>query len=179
MEVADGGSGDQPLNRARVNIGLYVLALLLALGCVVGGVLAVRQHHDRQRDAADQALYGAVLASARDEVTAFINIDYRNAQQSIDAVGSGATGEFAKQYDSRAKSVRDVLENNKSVMDGQVLWAGVVDVDSDSATVIAATQGTVANVSTKNKPVARSFRIKVDLVKVDGSWRTSNLEFVG
>ena len=64
-------------------------------------------------------------------------------------------------------------------MDGKVLWAGVVDVDQDSATVIAATTGTVANVQTDNKPVARNFRLKLDLVRSDGRWLTTNLEFVG
>ena len=60
-----------------------------------------------------------------------------------------------------------------------MLWAGVVDADSDSASVIVATTGTVANSSTGDKPVARQFRIKLDLVHEDGEWRTSNVEFVG
>jgi Mce-associated membrane protein len=162
-----------------LNIGLYVLALLLACACVFGGVLVYQEHQSRGRDAAEQERYGDVLNAARAEVEAFINIDYQDAQQSIDAVAAGATGEFAQQYDSSSKSVVQVLRRNKSVMDGSVLWAGVVDVDADSATVIAATTGTVSNVSTDNKPVARYFRLKLDLQRVDGAWRTSNLEFVG
>ena len=188
MEVASGGSGGQPVTeetvieprrRRGLNIGLFVLALLLACGCVFGGVLVVQEHRDRDRAAVEQERYGDVLTSARSEVEALINIDYRDAKQSIDAVGSGATGDFATQYDSSTDSVLEVLQRNKSVMDGKVLWAGVVDQDADSATVIAATTGTVANVSTKNKPVARSFRVKLDLVNEDGTWKTQNLEFVG
>ena len=45
--------------------------------------------------------------------------------------------------------------------------------------MIAATSGTVANNSSGNKPVARKFRIKVDLVREDDAWKTSNVEFVG
>ena len=55
-------------------------------------------------------------------------------------------------------------------MEGEVLWAGVVDVDQDSATVIAATSGTVANQQTDNQPVARNFRLRLDLVLEDGQW---------
>lgn len=189
MEVAAGGTGDRPVTsqegaagpdpRARLNVALYVLALLLTCGVVFGGVLAYQEHRDRGRVAVEQERYGDVLAAARAEVEAFINIDYRRAQESIDEVAAGATGEFAEQYDSSTESVIEVLERNKSVMDGEVLWAGVVTVDPDSATVIAATEGTVANVSTKNQPVARYFRLKLDLQRVDGDWKTANLEFVG
>ena len=184
MEVADGGTGGQPVtpgsgSPVRLNIALYVLALLLACGCVFGGVLVYQAHLDRERDATEQARYGDVLGAAENEVEAFINIDYTKAQESIDAVAAGATGDFAKQYDTSTKDVVKILTQAKSVMKGDVLWAGVVDADHDSASVIVATSGTVQNTSTGDKPVARQFRIKVDLVHVDGEWKTNNVEFVG
>ena len=70
------------------------------------------------------------------------------------------------------------LATNRSVMDGTVVWAGVVDVDGDSATVIAATSGTVANVRTDGKAVARNYRLLLDLVLQDGQWLTRDLQFV-
>jgi Mce-associated membrane protein len=184
VEVADGGTGGQPVtpgsgSPVRLNIALYVLALLLACGCVFGGVLVYQAHLDRERDATEQARYGDVLGAAENEVEAFINIDYTKAQESIDAVAAGATGDFKKQYDTSTDGVIEVLKGNKSVMDGKVLWAGVVNADADSATVIAATTGTVANASTRNKPVARNFRLKLDLVREGDTWLTNNLEFVG
>ncbi|WP_395656486.1 hypothetical protein [Nocardioides sp.] len=182
MEVAAGGTGDQPVtpgSRKRLDIGLYALALVLACACVFGGVLVWQQHSDDQQAQAEQERYGDVLAAARAEVEAFINIDYRDAQASIDAVAGGATGDFQKQYDSSTAGVVKLLEREKSVMDGKVLWAGVVDIDGDSATVLAATTGTVSNVSTKNEKVARYFRLKLDLTKVGDEWKTNNLEFVG
>lgn len=183
MEVAAGGSGDEPVipggTRVRLDIGLFVLALVLACACVFGGVLAVQQHREDERAQAEQERYGAVLAAARDEVEAFINIDYRDAQQSIDAVAAGATGDLADRYDSSTEGVVKLLQHEQSVMDGDVLWAGVVDLDADSATVLAATTGTVSNQSTGNQRVARYFRLKLDLEKVGDTWLTSNLEFVG
>ncbi len=77
----------QPGRRRGLNIGLFVLALLLACACVFGGVLVVQEHRDRDRAAVEQERYGDVLTSARSEVEALINIDYRDAKQSIDAVG--------------------------------------------------------------------------------------------
>ena len=63
-------------------------------------------------------------------------------------------------------------------MEGEVVWIGVVDADDDSATVLAATTGTVANAQTDDEPVARAFRLRLELVLVDGRWLTSDLQFV-
>jgi Mce-associated membrane protein len=157
---------------------LSVAALLLVCVCVVLGVF-VTNERGRMADAKrEQEPYGAVLASARAETEAFINIDYREAQASIDKVAAGATGEFKKQYTESADSVIEVLEQNESVMDGEVTWAGVVSLDVDSATVIAATTGTVANKASQGEAVPRRFRIQLTLELVDGDWLTNNLEFV-
>ena len=94
-------------------------------------------------------------------------------------VADGATGEFKKQYSNSTKGVLQVIKQEKSSMEGKVLWAGVVDVDEDSATVIAATSGTVANQQTNNQPVARNFRLRLDLVRENGRWLTNDLQFVG
>jgi Mce-associated membrane protein len=167
------------VKRPGLTVVLYAVALLLGCAVVFGGVLVHQEHEDRQRAVAEQARYGDVLNAARKEIEAFVNIDYTKAQESIDAVAAGATGDFAKQYDTSTKDVVKILTRAKSVMEGEVLWAGIVDSDSDSASVIVATTGTVANTSTDNKPVARQFRIKVDLVREKDAWKTSNVEFVG
>jgi Mce-associated membrane protein len=163
----------------RHHVALYVVTVLLACLCVVGGVLAWRTHQADERTQAEQERYGEVLAAASEEAEAFINIKYEDAQDSIDRVAAGATGDFKKQYSRSTKGVLQVLKQEKSSMEGEVLWAGVVDVDQDSATVIAATSGTVANRQTNNQPVARNFRLRLDLVREGGRWLTNDLQFVG
>jgi Mce-associated membrane protein len=165
-------------NRVGLNITLYVVVLLLACASVVGGVLAWDARQDRAAAAEEQEPYGEVLAAARTEAEAFINIRYDDAQASIDAVVAGATGDFREQYTKSTDSVIEVLQESESVMEGEVVWAGVVDLDGDSATVLAATSGTVANKQTKGKPVARNFRLRLDLVREDGEWLTDDLQFV-
>jgi len=183
VEMASGGSGGGPVKVAttlsRPNIALYVATVLLACVCIVGGVMVWRTHESDDRAQAEQERYGDVLVAATDEAEAFINIRYDDGQASADRVAEGATGEFKKQYSRSTEGVLQVLKQEKSVMEGKVLWAGVVDVDQDSATVIAATSGTVANEQTKNQPVARNFRLRLDLVREDGRWLTNDLQFVG
>jgi Mce-associated membrane protein len=164
--------------RVGLNIVLYAVVLLLACACVVGGVFAWGAHQDRVDAAEEQEPYGDVLAAARQEAEAFINIRHDDAEASIDKVVAGATGDFRSQYTKSTASVVRVLKESESVMEGEVVWAGVVDVDQDSATVLAATSGTVANKQTGGKPVARHFRLRLDLVREDGKWLTDDLQFV-
>ena len=179
--MAAGGSGDEPVSgtsRPRLNLWLTVVALLLLAVAVVGGVAAWQAKRQDDRTRAQQEEYGQVMAAARKQAEAFINIRYDDAQKSMDAVAAGATGKFKEQYASSSDGMISVLKQNKSVMDGRVVWTGVVSLDQDSATVLAATTGTVANVSTSNRPVARNFRLQLQLVKVGGRWLTSDLQWV-
>jgi Mce-associated membrane protein len=126
----------------------------------------------------EQQRYTDILDSASTEATAFVNIRYDDAQASIDAVMEGATGAFRDQYAKSTDGVIKILQDNKSIMTGEVLWSGVVAQDPDSATVIVATSGTVQNTQTDNKPVARYFRLQLQLVSEEGRWLTSDLQFV-
>jgi Mce-associated membrane protein len=126
----------------------------------------------------EQQRYTDILGSASTEATAFVNIRYDAAQESIDAVMAGATGDFRDQYAKSTDGVIKVLQDNKSIMTGEVLWTGVVAQDPDSATVIVATSGTVQNKQTGDQPVARYFRLQLQLVSEKGKWLTSDLQFV-
>lgn len=181
------------LRRVRGNVLLYVVAMAAAALVVVFAVLLWREHNDDGTPTAlpqagvvaldessdeEQERFADVIDSATDEATAFVNIRYDDAQASIEAVMAGATGAFRDQYSKSTEEVIKILEENKSVMVGEVLWTGVVAVDPDSATVVVATTGTVSNVQTDNKPVARNFRLQLDLVLEEGRWLTSDLQFV-
>ena len=186
MEVAPGGSGDEPVTAgaaAGCNIGLFVARAAARLRRASSAAVLVVQEHQRPASARrpTQERYGDVLAAARDEVEAFINIDYRNAQESIDAVAAGATGEFAEQYDtSHRRTSSSSSSGAKSVMDGEVLWAGVVDArrgqrDGDRRDHRHGRQHVDRQQAGRPLLPAQAR----PAVRVDGEWQTSNLEFVG
>jgi Mce-associated membrane protein len=160
------------------NLVLGLLVLLLALACTTGALAVRRTHDDREAAADAQHRYAVVLGAATAEAKAFVNISFRDARSSIDAVAAGATGRFRAQYDASSPGVLRVLRQHRSVLDGRVVSAGVVDLGTDSATVVAATSGTVSNVRTHDQPVARDFRLRLDLVRVGGRWLTSDVEVV-
>jgi Mce-associated membrane protein len=162
----------------RLNAVLYVIALVLACASVVGGVMVWQEDDTQAEEQATQTQYGTVQEAATAEAEALINISYKDAQATFDKVLAGATGTFKKQYEKSTEGTAQLLAQNKSVMTGEVIWAGVSSIDDDSATVIAATKGKVANNQTNGQRVKRYFRLKLDLVYVDGKWLTDNLEFL-
>lgn len=184
---------DADLRRVRANVLLYVVTMAVAAFVVVLAVLLWRELGDDGTPTAlpqagvvsldeapdeEQERFADVIDSATTEATAFVNIRYDDAQASIEAVMAGATGEFREQYEKSTEDVIKILEENRSVMEGKVLWTGVVAIDPDSATVVVATTGTVANIQTDNKPVARNFRLQMELVLEEGKWLTRDLQFV-
>jgi Mce-associated membrane protein len=162
-----------------VNRWLTTLVVLLALAAGLGAALAWRTHGDRADAASREARYGAVLAAANAEVTAFVNLRYDHASQSVGAVARGATGDFRDHYVSSAAAVIRVLERNRSLMTGRVVWSGVSELSGSRATVIAATTGTVSNLRTSGRHQSRDFRFRVSLVRRGSRWLTSDIEFVG
>ncbi|HEX3929338.1 MAG TPA: hypothetical protein VHW64_01450 [Nocardioides sp.] len=171
--------GAKTVSVSLTNRWLTMLVVVLALAAVLGGALSWRAHGDRAQAATRQERYGAALAAADAEVTAFVNLRYDRAASSVDAVATGATGEFREHYGRSAPQVIRVLRHSRSVMSGQVVWSGVSDISPTRATVIVATTGTVSNRRTHGVGRPRAFRFQVSLVRVDGRWLTSDVGFVG
>jgi Mce-associated membrane protein len=119
-----------------------------------------------------------VIDAATKMSNAFLNLDFEDVDASTEAVLSLATGAFRTQYQQSAEGLKKVATRAKSVQTGEVLWAGVVAADEDSATVIIASTGTVSNKTTKFEAVPRSYRLQLDLTVEDGQWLTRDLQFV-
>ncbi|MDQ6526555.1 hypothetical protein RB608_23240 [Nocardioides sp. LHD-245] len=188
-------------SRVRLNVALYVAVVVC--GCVAllllylhvstsdnevngtdvvpgagqdvgrGTVEAVRLANDTE-----QERIAAQLDAATKMVTAFVNFDYEEPQSTIEAVKSMATGTFLSQYSQGAKDLEKLAAEAQSDMVAEVVWAGLVAGDDDTATAIVATSGTVRNKTTEFQPEARNYRIQVDLVLEDGRWLTKDLQYV-
>ncbi|MCR1781461.1 hypothetical protein KVF89_02855 [Nocardioides carbamazepini] len=132
----------------------------------------------RLADDAEQERTAAQLEAATKMVTAFVNFDYQEPQSTIEAVKSMATGTFLSQYSEGAKDLEKLATEAQSDMDAEVVWAGLVAGDDDTATAIIATSGTVRNKTTDFQPEARNYRIQLELVLEDGRWLTKDLQYV-
>ncbi|WP_244927791.1 hypothetical protein [Nocardioides sp. W7] len=181
--------------RVRLNLLLYVLALVAGVAVVVVGVSVVDRVRDdpapsslpadgavqavalEESDDEEQQRLAAVVESASAEVEALLNVRY-DEEKSVAAVLSGATGEFREQYEKATEGLLELMKKQESIQESEVVWTGVVAADADSATVAVAASGTVANKATKGEPTARNYRVQLELVLEDGAWLTRDLQFV-
>ncbi|KUO15766.1 hypothetical protein [Streptomyces dysideae] len=153
------------------SVGLVVATVLttalsvwLSLGLYEG-----REAEQRRQD---------ILAAARQSALNFTSLDYRHYDRDSAHVLQGATGDFKKQFAAQTKELTRLVAENKSVSDGQVLEAGIVRSDADSARVLVVADSKVTNTAVP-EGAARTYRLQLDLVHRDGRWLTSDVEFVG
>lgn len=122
--------------------------------------------------------HAAAVAAARQFTMDFVSISAETVDSDIQRVTSGATGDFAGEYTRGKTQVRAAVVENGVQSQGTVVRAGLVSGDADSAVVLVAVDATVKNVKAPQGRPAH-YRIKVDLVKEEGRWLVSKLEFVG
>jgi Mce-associated membrane protein len=187
--AAEGVDGAGPVEgtapRGRARVGSLVLpARVLLVGVllaalVVAGMLLVRH----RQATAQQALRDDVLAAARQEAVNFTTLDYRQLDRDLGRVLDGAGGSFKQQFQQQSDQLRQLVTANKAVSVGQVLDAGLVSLDGDSARVLVVADSRVTNTGAPDGQLRR-YRMQLDLVRsadgpTRGRWLTSDLQFVG
>jgi Mce-associated membrane protein len=119
-----------------------------------------------------------ILAAARQSALNFTTLDYRHYARDSGNVLKGATGDFKKEFAAQTEQLTQLVAQNKSVSEGQVLDAGIVRSDAHSARVLVVADSKVTNTAAPQGQ-ARTYRLQLDLVLDHGRWLTSDVEFVG
>lgn len=119
----------------------------------------------------------AAAAAASAEVEGLIDISGATSDADMARLLDGATADFRSELEAQADRLQKALAANRVEASGEAVSAGVVELDGDKATVIVAATGTVRNKSTRAAE-PRNYRLKVELVRSDGDWLVSGLEFV-
>ncbi|MGN6333363.1 MAG: hypothetical protein ACTHOD_17245 [Motilibacteraceae bacterium] len=185
LDVGDDAGPAEGTARRRVGVGSpallvrVLLAGVLLAALVVGGLLLVRHG----QAVAEQSVRDDVLAAARQEAVNFTTLDYRQLDRDLGRVLDGAGGSFKQQFQQQSDQLRQLVTANKAVSVGQVLDAGLVSLDGDSARVLVVADSRVTNTGAPDGQLRR-YRMQLDLVRsadgpTRGRWLTSDLQFVG
>jgi Mce-associated membrane protein len=150
-------------------LALVVVAALVATAALAPKISAASARDD-QRD--------EVLHAARQQTVNFTTLDYRHLDRDLGRVLAGSTGDFRKQFQAGTKNLTQLVTANKAVSKGEVLEAGLVSSDSDSARVLVVADSDVVNTASP-KGEKRHYRIQLDLVRRQDRWLVSDLTFVG
>ena len=164
---------------ARSRLSGVLLGLVLVLPVAAAAGLWVWQDSERRDAEASQAEDRAALDAATRQTLAWASVDYREADEYVETVEQGATGDFLQQFQESEDALRDLLAQNQSVQVPTIPegGAGLIERDGDQARVLIAMDATVTNKQTRT-PVPRQYRLQVTLEQVDGEWLTSGLEFI-
>jgi Mce-associated membrane protein len=148
--------------------------LLVALGAL--GWTGMRWRDAQRLDSA----HAGALAAAQQETVNFVTISSSSVDADLQRIVDGATGDFKAEFASGMPQVRQAVVENQVQSTGQVLRAGLVSGDLDSAVVLVAIDASVKNVGARDGRLSH-YRIQVDLVLDQGShrWLVSKLQFVG
>lgn len=178
VDVVEDEGADRPVPRGRRPGARTVALAALALAAVAALVL-VALTVPRLSAAADREQRRAeVLQAARQHAVNFTTLDHRRLDRDLSRVLDGATGEFREQFEAGTKDLSELVTANEAVSEGEVLEAGIVSDDADSARVLVVADSTVTN-STGPDPQKRHYRLQLDLVRDGDRWLVSDLQFVG
>jgi Mce-associated membrane protein len=157
--------------KRALTVGLVVATVLTTALTIRWGL---GLHDQREADERRQD----ILAAARRSALNFTSLDYRHYDRDSANVLKSATGDFRKQFAAQTEQLTQLVAENRSVSQGQVLEAGIVRSDERSARVLVVADSEVTNTAVP-KGEARTYRLRLDLVLRDGRWLTSDVEFVG
>ena len=153
---------------------LWILAAVLLLAAVAVTATLGRSVWQQQRDADNRA---AALAAGRQIAVNFVTMNAASFDADTKRVLDESTGAFQKEYASTLAQLKPVVTANKTVSTVERAEASLVSSDDDSAKVIV---GIVAPTSNASTPQAdkKTYRLRLDLVKVGDAWKVSTLDFV-
>ena len=168
-------SATTALRTPRVRLALAAaLAVLVVAGLIGGGLLGRRVLSERRSATAGED----AVAAATQLAVNFTTLDYRSFYRDAQRVLDGATGTFKQEFSAQTDQLGQLVRTNKAVSKGKVISAGLVSHDADSARVLLVVDADVTNTAATT-PVARHYRMQVDLTRSGEQWLTDQLQFVG
>lgn len=159
--------GARPLLVAALAVA--AVAALVVVSMTVPRLSAAAERDQRRTE---------VLEAARQQAVNFTTLDHEHLDRDLGRVLAGSTGDFRKQFQQGTEDLSQLVTANQAVSEGEVLEAGIVSDDADSARVLVVADSTVTNSETTD-PQRRHYRLQMDLVHRGGRWLVSDLQFVG
>jgi Mce-associated membrane protein len=165
---------DRAASRSRgPTIALAALLVLALAGLTVAGR---SWYAHRRLDAAHES----ALAAAKQATVDFVSIRVDSVDRDLQRIAAGFTGDLKDEFTRNMAQVRTSVVENKVRSTGNVLRAGLVSGDLDSAVVLVAIDASVRNAGAPDGRISH-YRIQVDMVldPESGRWLASRLQFVG
>jgi Mce-associated membrane protein len=169
---------DEDETKRRISLSPVRLAMVVGMVALlaVGGVsgwLGYRTYQLRQ----DQEQRELFLRVGRQGAVNLTTIDWHNASSDIQRILDLATGKFYDDFSARSQPFVDVVKKVQSKSVGTVTASGLESMSGNEARVLVAVSVKTSNVGAEDQP-PRAWRMSIDVQKVDGGAKVSNVSFV-
>jgi hypothetical protein len=118
--------------------------------------------------------YTAALQAARSGVVDVTSFDHLTIDDDIEQIRRVAVGDLRDEAAEQLDGRRQEITASEAVVNTEVVDAGVVAADGDSATVALLIQSTQQSNADPQAQIVK-YRIQVELEKVDDQWRLSGI----
>jgi Mce-associated membrane protein len=151
---------------------LFSVAMVVVLAGLVGW-LGFRAYQSQQA----QAQRSQFLQVARQGALNLTTIDWQHAEADVHRILDGATGEFYDDFSKRSQPFIEVLKKAQAKTVGTITEAGLESQTTDSAQALVALSVQTSNAG-EQEQVPRAWRMRIDVQKVGGQVKVSNVGFV-
>ena len=168
----------EPASAGRPRMSHVRLAMIAGLVAVVAlggltGWLGFRAYQS-QRDEEQRNLF---LQVGRQGALNLTTIDWQQADQDVQRILDSATGTFYDDFEKRAKPFTEVVKQAQSKSVGTIAEAGLESASDNGARVLVAVTVKTSNAGAPEQ-APRAWRMRIDVEKVGGEAKVSNVEFV-
>jgi hypothetical protein len=170
---ARGSSDDDgPRTRSRLSVPLVPTLSVLLLLLLAGAAFLWFTRPDPS--AVRTGDYAGALQAARSGVVDMTSFDYLTLDDDITQIKRVATGDLRDQAVGQLDSRRQAITDSETVVNTEVVGAGVTRAGDSDATVLLVIQSTQHSNASQQDQIVR-YRIQVDLVKQGGRWVLSSI----
>jgi Mce-associated membrane protein len=165
----DPGTGS---SGSRLSLPLVpVLATLLVLLLAAAAFLWFTRPEPSAIRTAD---YVEALQAARSGVVDMTSFDHLTLDDDIEQIRRVTTGDLREEAVAELEDNRDQIVESESIVNTEVVGAGVLSADGDSATVLMVIQATQQSTASQQAQVA-PYRVQVELKKENDRWVLSGI----
>ncbi|MGB3352362.1 MAG: hypothetical protein WBB00_06270, partial [Mycobacterium sp.] len=116
-------------------------------------------------------------AAGRQSVVTLMSLDFNEAEAGVQRIIDNSTGQFKDDFEQQAADFIQVAQDSRVITEVTVNSVAVESMTDDKAVVLVAASSRVTNSEGANQE-PRTWRLSVDLERVDGQIKMSKVEFV-
>lgn len=162
---------DTPSRRGLI----AVTALLLVAAVALAVVYLVKVRPDAAHDAKLVAARTQALAAGRQAIVNLDAISAKTLDADLKRVEAVSVGKFKELFTKSEGTLRELYPKQQTASSGTIRSAAVVSTDTDTVTLLIASDRSVTDVTNKT-PVLQTSRWEVVMEKHGGRWLMADLE---